>query len=54
MDPKNMADALDAIYDEAQKLLDMKLSEDVERRIELILALARHKHDVRGPDETKR
>jgi hypothetical protein len=51
MHEKAMSEALDAIHDEALKLLECDPPEEVERKLELIASIARYKHDVRGqPD----
>ena len=41
------ADALNAIHDEAVKLLDKSMGQEVRNGIELIISLARYGHDIR-------
>jgi hypothetical protein len=48
MNEEAMSKALDAIHDEALKLMKHELSPEVERGIELILSIARYKTDVRS------
>jgi len=48
---EQMDEALDAIHDVALKLLQHDLTNEVKDGIELILSIARHKHDVRSADE---
>lgn len=47
MNEEAMNQALNAIYEEAEKLLSMELIPDVRERIELILSIARYKFDNR-------
>jgi hypothetical protein len=51
MNEKAMSEALDAIHDEATKLLKHGLPQEVQRHLELIISLARYKHDVRSSQE---
>lgn len=51
VDPKQ--GALDAIGDEAEKLLDKSLSPDVLKAVEQIISIARHGFDVRTDAEQK-
>jgi hypothetical protein len=53
MDEKAMSEALDAIHDEALKLLEMKLPEGVQEGLELIASIARYQHDVRSDTEKR-
>jgi hypothetical protein len=46
-----MNDALDAIHGEASKLLEHDLPKEAMERIELIISIARYKHDVRGKED---
>ena len=46
--------ALKAIGEEADKLLAMDLTLEVEERIQLILALANYEHDLRTDSEKAR
>ena len=49
---EQMSEALDAILDEALKLARRDdLTEEVEDALNLIILLARHKHDVRSERE---
>jgi hypothetical protein len=48
-----MRQALEAIYEEALKLLQLDLSEQARRSADLILSLARYKFDVRSEDEKR-
>lgn len=43
MTTKEMSKALDAIHDEAMRVLQKDLPEDVRSRLELIVSLARYK-----------
>lgn len=52
--PEMRKEALAAIGEEAEKLLSMDLSPEVEERIELIISLARYEHDLRDPHEKAR
>ena len=54
MNPKAKQEALDAIGEEAEKLLAMNLAQEVEDRVELIISLARHAFDVRTEQEKAR
>jgi hypothetical protein len=47
------SEALDAIHDEAMKLLKLDLAPEVQVIIERIIALARYQFDVRTADEQK-
>lgn len=53
MDEKLMSEALDAIYDEAVKLLKYETSEEVRKGIELIISISRYKFDVRSKKDKK-
>lgn len=47
LDAKNADEALDAIYEEAEKLLQMDdLSAEIEAGLDRIMALARYKMDI--------
>lgn len=46
-----MSKALDAIHDEAVKLLHANVSDEVRNGLELIRSLAQHKFDVRSEGE---
>ena len=50
MEEEAMAEALDAIHDEACRLLALgpTRTTDVEGGLQLIIALARYKHDIRS------
>ena len=45
-----MSAALDAILEEALRLLDNDISEEVRWGLEVIASLARYKHPIRTPD----
>lgn len=51
MSEEAMLEALNAIHDEAMKLLQHDLPEEVREGLELIVSIARHKEDVRSSDE---
>jgi hypothetical protein len=51
MNDDTLTVALDAVHDEALKLLKHELSTEVRQRVELILSIARHRHDVRTAGE---
>jgi len=51
MSEEGVSNALDAIHDEAQKLLQLNLPPEVKKDLELILAIARYKTDVRSRQE---
>ena len=51
MDQKAMSEALNAIHDEAIKLLKQSRSKKVQEGLELIISLARYKNDVRTRQE---
>jgi hypothetical protein len=51
--PQAMSAALDAIYDEAAKLLTLDLPDQVEQGLERIRALARYKFPVTGKGDEK-
>lgn len=48
-----MSSALDAIHDEALRLMDTvdSISPALQTGLELIISLARHEHDVRSVEE---
>lgn len=48
-----MSEALNAIHDEAVKLLQQNLSEEVREGLHLIVSLSRNKFDVRTDQEKK-
>jgi hypothetical protein len=48
MSEQAMSKALDAIHEEAEKLLSGEVPEGVRKGLELIVSIARYKHDVRG------
>jgi hypothetical protein len=48
---ERMSEALDAIYDEAMKLLTLDVPEEVTKGLMLILSIARYKQDVRSQQE---
>ena len=51
-EPEQMSKALDAIHDEALKLLQHEgLPDEVEEGLDLILSIARYKFDVRTDEE---
>jgi hypothetical protein len=54
MDEQAMSEALDAIHDEALRLLQLDLPEEVEKGLELIVSLSRYKFDVRTAEEEQR
>jgi hypothetical protein len=51
MSEKDMSQALDAIHDEAIKLLQQDLPEEVREGLDLIVSIARYKHDIRSSQE---
>jgi hypothetical protein len=51
LDKQPLQQALDAIHDEASKLLEMDITPEVQEKIELIISLARHGFDVRTDAE---
>jgi hypothetical protein len=51
MSEKAMSEALDAIHDEAMKLLQHELPEEVRKGLDLIVAIARYKSDIRSIQE---
>lgn len=51
MSEGTMSKALDAIHDEGLKLLQLSLPPDVRSGVELIVSIARYKHDVRARQE---
>src|SRR4051812_4268416 len=51
MDERAMSEALDAIHDEAMRLLELDHSPEAEAIIGRIISLARYKHDVRTDQE---
>jgi hypothetical protein len=52
LNEKMMSEALDAIREEAERLLNYdSLSEAARRRLELVLSITRHGFDVRTDEE---
>ncbi|MDP2210300.1 MAG: hypothetical protein Q8J63_01015 [Candidatus Aquicultor sp.] len=51
MNEENMSNALDAIHDEAMKLLEHGVPDQASRGLELIISIARYKCDVRSEQE---
>ncbi len=51
MSEKAMSEALDAIHDEAMKLLQHELPEEVRKGLDLIVSIARYKSDIRSIQE---
>jgi hypothetical protein len=51
MDEAQMSEPLDAIHDEAVKLLLHEMPHEVNRGLHLIISLARYKTDVRTSQE---
>ncbi len=51
MDEAQMSEALDAIHDEAVKLLQHEMPHKVNNGLHLIISLARYKSDVRTSQE---
>ena len=51
MGEKAMSEALDAIHNEAMKLLQHDLPEEVREGLDLIASIARYKHDVPTNEE---
>lgn len=51
IDAEAMSRALDAIHDEADRLLGANPPESVRQSLELIRSIARYKHDVRSQSE---
>jgi hypothetical protein len=51
MDEAQMSEALDAIHDEAVKLLQHEMPHEVNNGLHLIISLARYKSDVRTSQE---
>ncbi len=51
MSEKAMSEALDSIHDEAMKLLQHELPEEVRKGLDLIVAIARYKSDIRSIQE---
>jgi hypothetical protein len=54
MNEQAMSEALNAIHDEAMKLLKFDLLDEVDRGLQLIISLARYQHDVRTEQEKHR
>jgi hypothetical protein len=50
-----MSKALDAIHDEAVRILSLVPSDahEINRGLQLIISLARYKHDIRSMEEIK-
>ena len=48
MTEEAMSEALDAIYEEAERLSRLDLPTDVSEGLALIMSIARYKHDVRS------
>lgn len=54
MNDHPMSEALDAIHKEAERLLGLAASSpELEKGLQLIVALARYKHDVRSIQEKR-
>jgi hypothetical protein len=51
MSEKVMSEALDAIHNEAIKLLQHDLSEEIREGLDLIVSIARYKQDIRTNEE---
>jgi|GEM_PF-1896072 len=51
MNAEAMSKALDAIREEAQRLKACEMPANVAGGLDLIISIARHKHDVRSDDE---
>jgi two-component sensor histidine kinase len=51
MDEAQMSKALDAIHEEAVKLLEHEMPHEVNNGLHLIISLARYKSDVRAPQK---
>ena len=51
MSEKVMSEALDAIHNEALKLLQNDLPEEIREGLDLIVSIARYKQDVRTNEE---
>jgi hypothetical protein len=51
MSEKAMSEALDAIHNEALKLLQNDLPEEIREGLDLIVSIARYKQDVRTNEE---
>lgn len=51
MDAEAMSKALDAIYQEAERLKTYDVPADVAGGLDLIMSIARYKHDVRSTTE---
>ena len=56
MNPEAMNAALDAIHDEAVRLLSLVSldASDLHGGLELIISLSRYKHDIRSVEEIKK
>lgn len=48
-----MSEALDAIHDQALRILNLSGNSTVDAGLELIIALSRYKHDLRTDEEIK-
>ena len=54
MNERTMSEALDAIHEEAERLLSLACgSPQMDNGLQLIVALARYKHDVRSIEEER-
>lgn len=53
MNIKATKEALEAVAEEAEKLLSMELSDAAEAKVELILSIARYQVDIRTQQETQ-
>lgn len=51
MNAEGMERALDAIHDEALKLMQFDLPEEAQQIVELIHSLSRYKYDIRSDQE---
>jgi len=51
MSEKQLTEALSAIHDEAEKLLNYEMPEEVQKGLELIISISRYQTDVRSSEE---
>ena len=51
MDPESMSEALDAIWEEAQRLRRQPSTPEAAQMVELIIAIAAFKRDIRQVEE---
>jgi hypothetical protein len=54
MTPEAVSKVLDAIHEEADRLKSYEVPADVAGGLDLIISIARHKHDIRGDEEIDR